>query len=84
MASDADVGGSVVLRYHSPRAQHGDASVPKNIVPNTGPKASEQAVRPWALPAVPGNTHALIDQVKGDPLPTGGAVHFPALREAAV
>ena len=84
MASDAYVGGSVMLRYHSPGAQHGDARVPKNIVPNTGPKASEQAVRPWALPAVPGNANPLIDQVKGDPLPAGGAVHFPSLREAAV
>lgn len=84
MASDADVGGSVVLRYHGAGAQHRDACVPKNIVPNTGPKASQQAVRPWALPAVPGDANPLIDQVKGDPLPTGGAVHFPSLREAAV
>lgn len=84
VASDADVGGSIVLRYHGPGAQHGDAHVPKNIVPNAGPEAPEQAVRPWALPAVPGNANPLIDQVKGDPLPAGGAVHLPALREAAV
>ena len=84
MAPDADVGGAVVLRDDGAGAQHGEARVPKNIVANTGPKASQQAVRPWALPAVPGDADPLVDQVKGDPLPAGGAVHFPALREAAV
>ena len=47
MAPDADVGGAVVLRDDGAGAQHGEARVPKNIVANTGPKASQQAVRPW-------------------------------------
>lgn len=84
VAADADVGGAVVLGDDGARAQHRDASVPKDIVANAGAKAAEQAVRPWASPAVPGHAHALVHQVEGEPLPAGRAVHFPSLWEAAV